>query len=87
MRYQIGDDIPPFSFQYGDRELKELWSELQLVMDVFFKDVEIVPSLLHGDLWSGNAAETESGPGNLITVRYLNWMSSVSHAHLQTTPF
>ena len=27
------------------------------------KSLEIEPSLLHGDLWSGNAAETKDGPG------------------------
>jgi len=48
--------------EYGDRELESLWSELQQRLDVFFVDLEIAPSLLHGDLWSGNAAETESEP-------------------------
>ncbi|XP_059484159.1 ketosamine-3-kinase-like isoform X2 [Neocloeon triangulifer] len=47
----------------GDRELMELWSILQLKIPVFFpKEVKIVPSLLHGDLWSGNAAETDTLP-------------------------
>ena len=59
------------SFQYGDRELQTLWSELQLNLDVFFKDVEVLPSLLHGDLWSGNAAETDSAPGNLHMQHFL----------------
>jgi len=27
-----------------------------------FCDVEIVPALLHGDLWGGNVAEDDSGP-------------------------
>ncbi len=32
----------------------------------FFTGIEIEPSLLHGDLWSGNAAESDSGPGKLL---------------------
>ena len=31
----------------------------------FFIGVEIRPSLLHGDLWSGNAGQSEGKPGNL----------------------
>ena len=31
----------------------------------FFKGIDIKPSLLHGDLWSGNAAEMDDGPGLL----------------------
>lgn len=27
--------------------------------------MDVKPSLLHGDLWSGNVAETHEGPGNL----------------------
>lgn len=49
--------------QYGDTETRSLWSRLQLKITEFFKGMDIKPSLLHGDLWSGNAAETEDGPG------------------------
>lgn len=27
-----------------------------------FCDIEVVPALLHGDLWAGNVAEDDSGP-------------------------
>ncbi|CAL9693226.1 unnamed protein product [Knipowitschia caucasica] len=47
---------------YGDRESRELWSTLHLKVPRFFKDVEIVPALVHGDLWSGNVAECSEGP-------------------------
>ncbi|XP_068193289.1 ketosamine-3-kinase isoform X2 [Antennarius striatus] len=47
---------------YGDREARELWAELQLKIPQFFKEVEIVPALLHGDLWGGNVAESTDGP-------------------------
>ena len=48
--------------QYSDTETRSLWSRLQLKIPEFFKGMDIKPSLLHGDLWSGNAAETEDGP-------------------------
>ncbi|NWH72813.1 KT3K kinase, partial [Piaya cayana] len=46
----------------GDREARELWAQLQLKIPSLFCDVEVVPALLHGDLWSGNVAEDDSGP-------------------------
>ncbi|XP_010577727.1 PREDICTED: ketosamine-3-kinase isoform X3 [Haliaeetus leucocephalus] len=46
----------------GDREARELWAQLQLKIPSLFCDVEIVPALLHGDLWGGNVAEDDSGP-------------------------
>ncbi|KAM8992050.1 ketosamine-3-kinase-like isoform 2-T2 [Ara ararauna] len=46
----------------GDREARELWAQLQLKIPSLFCGVEIVPALLHGDLWGGNVAEDDSGP-------------------------
>ncbi|KAI3359746.1 hypothetical protein L3Q82_014121 [Scortum barcoo] len=46
----------------GDREARELWAQLQLKIPQFFTDMEIVPALLHGDLWGGNVAECAEGP-------------------------
>ncbi|XP_061702842.1 ketosamine-3-kinase [Syngnathoides biaculeatus] len=46
----------------GDREVRELWAALQLKIPEFFQDTEVVPALLHGDLWGGNVAETSEGP-------------------------
>ncbi|XP_030063896.1 ketosamine-3-kinase isoform X1 [Microcaecilia unicolor] len=46
----------------GDREARELWSQLQLKIPEMFKDMEIVPALLHGDLWGGNVAEDDTNP-------------------------
>ncbi|XP_059763967.1 ketosamine-3-kinase isoform X1 [Balaenoptera ricei] len=46
----------------GDREARELWATLQLKIPDLFHDLDIVPALLHGDLWGGNVAEDSSGP-------------------------
>ncbi|XP_048846691.1 ketosamine-3-kinase [Brienomyrus brachyistius] len=47
---------------YGDREARELWSRLQLKIPQLFTGIEVVPALLHGDLWGGNVAECVDGP-------------------------
>ena len=39
-----------------------LWSQMRPKMSTFFQDLEIFPSLLHGDLWSGNMAQCEGTP-------------------------
>ncbi|XP_049600700.1 ketosamine-3-kinase isoform X1 [Syngnathus scovelli] len=46
----------------GDREVRELWSALQLKIPGLFRDAQVFPALLHGDLWKGNVAETGKGP-------------------------
>lgn len=48
--------------EYGDREVGELWTHLQVKMPKYFSGIEVLPSLLHGDLWSGNAAQTTVEP-------------------------
>ena len=44
---------------YGDREIVEYWSDLQLKIDRLFRDMRrpLKPALLHGDLWSGNVSQ------------------------------
>ncbi|XP_015771648.1 PREDICTED: ketosamine-3-kinase-like isoform X3 [Acropora digitifera] len=46
----------------SDTEAGLLWSRLKSKIPEFFKGVDVKPSLLHGDLWSGNVAETHEGP-------------------------
>uniref|UniRef100_UPI00358E8330 ketosamine-3-kinase-like isoform X2 n=1 Tax=Myxine glutinosa TaxID=7769 RepID=UPI00358E8330 len=46
---------------YGDREVHQLWSQVQSKIPVLFEGMTIRPSLLHGDLWGGNVAETSEG--------------------------
>ncbi|KAK6192843.1 hypothetical protein SNE40_004244 [Patella caerulea] len=48
--------------QYGDREVRELWNTLNPNIHKLFTNVDLEPALLHGDLWSGNAAENSEGP-------------------------
>lgn len=61
-RQRLGHQLDLIEKSYGDRESRELWAKLQLKIPEFFKDVEIVPALVHGDLWSGNVAECVDGP-------------------------
>ncbi|XP_035254331.1 ketosamine-3-kinase-like isoform X1 [Anguilla anguilla] len=46
----------------GDREVQELWSQLQLKIPEMFEGAQVYPALLHGDLWSGNVAQCSGGP-------------------------
>ncbi|XP_019848767.1 PREDICTED: ketosamine-3-kinase-like [Amphimedon queenslandica] len=62
-RHRLQPQIDRIIKNYNNRKLVELWSNLQLKMSQYFKDTEqIFPSLLHGDLWAGNTAETANGP-------------------------
>lgn len=47
----------------GNRELLTLWPELERKIPEYFKNCDIYPCLLHGDLWSGNYSFTKDGPG------------------------
>lgn len=63
-RHRLEHQINLILAEHGDRDLIEKWSHLQLKVDKFFTDFDkqieerITPSLLHGDMWSGNVAET-----------------------------
>lgn len=46
----------------GTLALLRLSFLLQLKIPELFCDLDIVPALLHGDLWGGNVAEDSSGP-------------------------
>ncbi|XP_035690671.1 ketosamine-3-kinase-like [Branchiostoma floridae] len=47
---------------YHDRETRDLWPQLERKLPKFFEGLKVSPSLLHGDLWGGNAAENDKGP-------------------------
>ncbi|RLV90221.1 hypothetical protein DV515_00014530 [Chloebia gouldiae] len=61
-RQRIQPQMDMIEKKSGDKEARELWAQLQLKIPGLFCDVEIVPALLHGDLWGGNVAEDDSGP-------------------------
>lgn len=66
-RNRLDTQIRMIQSDHGHREIGEIWSKLQLIIPKFFKplkekDITIKPSLLHGDLWGGNAGETEDEP-------------------------
>ncbi|XP_074602848.1 ketosamine-3-kinase-like [Brevipalpus obovatus] len=63
-RNRLDPQIRQVQEEVGDRKVGELWSALQLKIPNFFTSIEgeIKPSLLHGDLWSGNAGELEDEP-------------------------
>ncbi|XP_071448953.1 ketosamine-3-kinase-like [Hetaerina americana] len=62
VQQRLGQQIRLVEEKTGDREAVELWSQLQLKIPKFFEGVEVKPSLLHGDLWRGNVADTNAGP-------------------------
>lgn len=43
--------------------IENYWPRLKNIIPKFFDGIEVKPSLVHGDLWSGNAAQTNSKPG------------------------
>jgi protein-ribulosamine 3-kinase len=47
--------------KYGNEDLKELGEKLLKVLPKYFEGLKIFPSLIHGDLWSGNMAVDEAG--------------------------
>ncbi|GAB1297209.1 Fructosamine-3-kinase [Apodemus speciosus] len=62
IRHRLQAQLDLIEKDYADRETQELWSRLQVRIPDLFSGIEIVPALLHGDLWSGNVAEDEQGP-------------------------
>ncbi|XP_006886179.1 PREDICTED: fructosamine-3-kinase [Elephantulus edwardii] len=61
-RHRLQAQLDLIEKDYADREARELWSRLQVKIPELFCGLQIVPALLHGDLWSGNVAEDETGP-------------------------
>uniref|UniRef100_A0A8D1RUH2 protein-ribulosamine 3-kinase n=1 Tax=Sus scrofa TaxID=9823 RepID=A0A8D1RUH2_PIG len=61
-RHRLQAQLDLIEKDYADREARELWSRLQVKIPDLFCGLEIVPALLHGDLWSGNVAEDDLGP-------------------------
>ena len=49
-----------------DDEAHKLWKKLKDNIPKLFTGLDIKPSLLHGDLWSGNAGTVDGNPGKII---------------------
>ncbi|XP_077996317.1 ketosamine-3-kinase-like [Glandiceps talaboti] len=62
-RQKLQHQIDVIERTHGDRELIELWSQLQRKLPEFFLDVgEIKPALVHGDLTKINVSGNEDEP-------------------------
>ncbi|XP_003464965.1 fructosamine-3-kinase isoform X2 [Cavia porcellus] len=61
-RHRLQAQLDLIEKDYADREARELWSKLQVKIPDMFHGLEIVPALLHGDLWAGNVAENNEEP-------------------------
>ena len=62
-RNRLQDQIHKLEKSCGDKDLLTLWPQVvRNIPGLFPKDLEIIPSLLHGDLWGGNAGETSTEP-------------------------
>ncbi len=59
--HRIGFQIKMLTSRGLDRSLISRLQALQSVVGYFFRDYQPVPSLLHGDLWSGNWGADGSG--------------------------
>ena len=55
-----------FLFQCSDHRAHELWTQLLPKLPSFFTGITVRPAPLHGDLWSGNAAKINTGPGGCV---------------------
>ena len=51
---------------YAGEELRKYFSRLESKINLIFNDCNVKPSLLHGDLWSGNFITDETGNACLI---------------------
>ncbi|MCP9261494.1 Ketosamine-3-kinase [Dirofilaria immitis] len=63
VRNRLKHQIDMLLEKHNDRELLSSWPQLERRIPPFFKDVEnIVPAIVHGDLWSGNYSYCAIGP-------------------------
>lgn len=72
-RNRLDHQIQMLIQDYGDRELNENWSILQIRIEKYFQEFKgagnnIKPSLLHGDLWSGNVGIVTEGDTEDIAI-------------------
>jgi len=46
-----------------DQEAQQLWAKLRDNMSEFFRGLDVKPSIMHGDMWSGNVGQIDGQPG------------------------
>eukprot|EP00252_Welwitschia_mirabilis_P020871 TRINITY_DN520_c0_g1_i2.p1 TRINITY_DN520_c0_g1~~TRINITY_DN520_c0_g1_i2.p1 ORF type:complete len:264 (-),score=50.11 TRINITY_DN520_c0_g1_i2:391-1182(-) len=59
--HRLGYQLKLAQRQYGDNEIFEKGQRLLQKLPLLFKEIDIKPSLLHGDLWSGNICSDKNG--------------------------
>ncbi|MCO5604822.1 hypothetical protein L7F22_058995 [Adiantum nelumboides] len=59
--HRLGYQLKLAQQQYRDNDVYAKGQKLLQNMHLLFKDVDISPCLLHGDLWSGNVAADKEG--------------------------
>ncbi|GAB1599617.1 hypothetical protein Ahia01_000239000 [Argonauta hians] len=60
---KIESQIGLLEKNYKEPEVRKLWDRILRQFPLLFDDLPLIhPSLLHGDLWGGNAAQTKVGP-------------------------
>ncbi|XP_054989191.1 fructosamine-3-kinase isoform X3 [Sorex araneus] len=60
--HRADGDQPPYVTKFGFHTVTCCGFITQVKIPDLFSGLEIVPALLHGDLWSGNVAEDDAGP-------------------------
>lgn len=61
LQYRLEFQLRLLQNNYGDAELVSLVSRFMKSFPACFGGIEVVPSLLHGDLWSGNTGADREG--------------------------
>jgi len=61
VNYRLRFQLKLIQERYDDTELLELSGSFLNIWPTYFKGIHLRPSLLHGDLWSGNTAADEDG--------------------------
>ena len=59
---KLQEQIDLVKRDYNDQEVNQIWPKLKSKLPDFFDGLDIKPSLLHGDLWSGNAGQVGTDP-------------------------
>nr|ACO14650.1 Ketosamine-3-kinase [Caligus clemensi] len=58
---KIEEQMERLRVEYDDEEAEDLWTLGQWNIKNLFEGITVKPSLLHGDLWSGNAGQLDDG--------------------------